>query len=248
MSAAGRTEGAFAWVGLASSDPPAATAFYSELFGWQSHQVGTAMGSVTIFTLDGADVAILYSQTPEARAARVAPHWTAFIAVRDAHAVAAEARKHGAAVLREPFDVLDFGRVATLRDPDGVVISLWQPLRRPGATRVNALNAHCLTELIGGDLTRAKAFYGAVFGWNFADDSNERTRVVDLGGPRVTMRTPAGPSPLPEGWLLYFLVENSAATAATARRLGGIRIGDATLPGSALLADPAGATFAVTEA
>jgi predicted enzyme related to lactoylglutathione lyase len=248
MSAVGRAEGAFAWVGLASSDPPLATAFYAELFGWQSHEVATAMGIVTIFTLGGGDVAILYSQTPEARAARVAPHWTAFIAVRDAHAVAAEARNHGATVLREPFDVPDFGRVATLLDPIGAVISLWQPLGRPGAATVNALNAHCLTELIAGDLTRAKTFYGAVFGWGFEDDSTERTRAVDRGGPRVTMRTRAGPTPLPDGWLPYFLVETSSAVAATARRLGGADVGDAALPGSALLADPTGAMFAVLEA
>ena len=78
-------------MGRATSDPARATAFYTGLFGWRSNELATGMGVVTIFSLAGGDVAILYSQTPEARAANVAPQWTAFIAVPDALAAVTEA-------------------------------------------------------------------------------------------------------------------------------------------------------------
>ncbi len=235
----------FAWVGLATSDPARATAFYTGLFGWRSNELATGMGVVTIFSLAGGDVAILYSQTPEARAANVAPHWTAFIAVPDALAAVAEAFDHGGATLREPFDVVDRGRVATVRDPSGAVISLWQPLTQSGATLVSSVNAHARTELVTADLARAKSFYGAVFGWRFEEDAPRSVRVTDVPGPHVTMRAHAEREPLPDGWLPYFMVEDVSETTASAASLGGAYLGTATEAHSALIADPTGAPFAV---
>ena len=235
----------FAWVGLASSDPARATAFYTGLFGWRSHELATDMGAVTIFSLRDEDVAILYSQTPEARAADVAPHWTSFIAVPDALAAVTEALDHGGAILREPFDVVDRGRVATVRDPSGAVISLWQPLTQSGATLVSSVNAHARTELVTADLARAKSFYGAVFGWRFEDDAPRSVRVIDVPGPYVTMRAHAEREPLGDGWLPYFMVEDVSETAAGAASLGGAYLGNAPEADSALIADPTGATFAV---
>ena len=122
----------FAWVGLATSDPRRASAFYAGLFGWQSRQLAAdAPGAVTVFTLGADDIAILYAQTPQARAARVTPHWTPFIGVRDAAATASSAVEHGATVIHAPFDVLDYGRLATLRDPLGSIISCGSRGRRP---------------------------------------------------------------------------------------------------------------------
>jgi len=236
----------FAWVGLATSDPPRATVFYAELFGWRTSDIATrAIGTVTILSAGREDVAILYAQTAPARAARVAPHWTAFIGVRDADATVSDARRHGATILRQPFRVLDYGRVATLADPTGSILSLWQPLARTGATRTNAVNAHCWTELSTSDLTRARSFYGAVFGWSYRDESPEHTRVVDVAGPGISMRIRHERRASLEGWLPYFMVENPSAVAAKAQRLGGEQLGDASVGDSALIADPTGARFAV---
>jgi predicted enzyme related to lactoylglutathione lyase len=128
--------GMFCWVGLATSDPRAATAFYTSLFGWQGEDLPAGEADrYTILRHAGRDVAILYRQTTEARAAGAPPHWTSFISVEDADTTAARAGElGGAAVFREPFDVLDAGRVAAVRDPTGAIVSLWQPLSRIGAT------------------------------------------------------------------------------------------------------------------
>jgi uncharacterized protein len=79
----------------------------------------------------GLEVAILCLQQPEARAAGVPPHWTSYISVEDADATARRAGElGGAAVFREPFDVLEAGRVAAIRDPTGAIVSLWRRAAR----------------------------------------------------------------------------------------------------------------------
>ena len=103
--------GTFCWVGLATSEPAAAEGFYASLFGWQAEEL--LAGAAVSFTMLRQNVAILYRQTADARAAGAPPHWTSYISVEDADATAARAGElGGAAVFREPFDVLDAGRVA----------------------------------------------------------------------------------------------------------------------------------------
>jgi len=62
--------GTFCWVGLATSDPGSAKAFYTSLFGWQAGDLEAgAAGTYTTLRHGGEEVAILYMQQPEARAA-----------------------------------------------------------------------------------------------------------------------------------------------------------------------------------
>jgi predicted enzyme related to lactoylglutathione lyase len=145
--------GAFCRVGLASSDPAGAKGFYETLFGWQSEDLPAGeLGTVTTLRRDGSEVAILYRQTREARAARAAPHWTPVISVEDADASALRAQELGAGRLREPLDLPNAGRVAALRDPTGDIVSLWQPRSHGGAERFNDLGALCWHELVTTDI------------------------------------------------------------------------------------------------
>jgi predicted enzyme related to lactoylglutathione lyase len=73
----------------------------------------------------------------------------------------------GAAVFREPFDVLDAGRVAAIRDPTGAIVSLWQPRARIGATIVNDVGALCWNKLATIDVERAKSFFGELLAWEY---------------------------------------------------------------------------------
>jgi uncharacterized protein len=116
--------GTFCWVGLATSDPAAAEGFYTSLFGWEAEELSAGgAGTYTMLRRAAHDVAILYRQQPEARAAGAPPHWTSYISVEDADATAARAAElGGAAVFREPFDVLDAGRVAAIGDPTGATL------------------------------------------------------------------------------------------------------------------------------
>jgi predicted enzyme related to lactoylglutathione lyase len=245
--------GAFCWVGLATSDVEAAKAFYGSLFGWQVEDVdvGTA-GVFTMLRCGGAEVAILYLQQPEARAAGAAAHWTSYISVVDAAATATRADElGGAAVFRAPFDVLDAGRVAAIRDPTGAIVSLWQPRTRIGATLVNDAGALCWNELVTTDVERAKSFFGDLLGWEYETDDRGSVLVRNVGRLNGGMRerTDLERRTAP-AWLPYFTVRSVDDAADQAARLGGRRLLPITQSPRgryAVIADPQGAPFAVHE-
>lgn len=245
--------GTFCWVGLATSDPGAATTFYADLFGWEGEELPAGnVGRYTLLRRYGLEVAILYRQTPEARAAGAPPHWTSYISVTDAEATSARAGElGGAAVFREPFDVLGEGRVAAIRDATGAIVSLWQPLSRIGATLASDVGALCWNELATTDVVRAKAFYGELLGWEYETDDDGYTTIECAGAPNGGIREQTEwERGVPPRWLPYFKVGGADDTAARAERAGGRTLLATTGTSSgryAVLADPQGAAFAVFE-
>jgi predicted enzyme related to lactoylglutathione lyase len=242
--------GSFCWAGLATSDPAAAEAFYTRLFGWEAQALSAGeAGAYTIVRRADQDVAILYRQTAQARAAGAPPHWTSYISVEDANATAARAEQlGGAAVFREPFDVPG-GRVAAIEDPAGAVVSLWQPRPRIGATLVNDVGALCWNELATTDVWRAKSFYGALLGWQYQASDRGSATITNAGRRNGSIRPQAGQErDTPPAWLPYFAVGD----ADHATRHAGQEGGRTLLPATeirrgrfAVIADPQGATFAV---
>jgi predicted enzyme related to lactoylglutathione lyase len=245
--------GTFCWAGLATSDPAAAEAFYTSLFGWEAEELDAGpAGAYTMLRCAGKEVAILYAQQPAARAANAPPHWTSYISVEDADATAARAAELGGeAVFRDPFDVLDAGRVAAIRDPGGAIVSLWQPRSRIGATLVNDVGALCWNELATTGLERAKAFYAELFGWEYETDEGGYASIRNVGRLNGGMREQsAAERGIPPNWLPYFTVESADETARQAAREGGSRLLETTeihIGRFAVIADSQDAAFAVFE-
>ncbi len=123
----------------------------------------------------GLDVAAIATPTPGVTGP---PRWNTYVSVLDADATVAQAEALGAEVLVAPVDVgppgSTAGRWAALTDPDGAPIRLWQPGYRHGARLVNSPGAWNSSDLTTTNAEGAKAFYGAIFGWE-ADP-------VDFGG------------------------------------------------------------------
>jgi uncharacterized protein len=244
--------GAFCWVGLATSDAAEATAFYASLFGWQSEELRAGdFGTYASLRRDGMEVAILYRQTREARAARAAPHWTVFVSVGDVEVSALRVRELGGTVLRKPLDFLDAGRVTAVRDPAGGILSLWQPRAHAGAELMHDLGALCWCELVTADLERAKSFYCQLLGWEYLVDSSGYVAITDAGRRIATMREPGGGEAVPFGsWIPYFGVGRAHDTQQNAEQSGGRTLAapaDNPIGRTALLADPQGAAFALLE-
>ncbi len=245
--------GTFCWAELATSDGPAAKRFYTELFGWIADDNPMGEGMVyTMLRLGDGQVGALYPMGPDEAGGGVPPHWNSYVSVESADEAAAKARAAGGTVLAEPFDVMDFGRMAVLQDPTGAVVGVWQPKQHVGATVVDEVNAPCWYECLTKDPAAAARFYGSVFGWTTKQDpaTSEYTELY-LGKKVVGGMMPIGAEwgPVPSHWMVYFAVADCDATVEKTRSKGGAVRKPATdfagIGRFAILADPQGAGFAI---
>jgi predicted enzyme related to lactoylglutathione lyase len=121
----GHAPGSFCWIELATTDGEAAKKFYGELFGWEAQDNPMGPGMVyTMLKLNGKDVGALYEKGEEMK--QVPTHWASYVSVESADEIAAKAKSLGGAVIMEPFDVMEHGRMAVITDPTGAVFSIWQ--------------------------------------------------------------------------------------------------------------------------
>jgi predicted enzyme related to lactoylglutathione lyase len=118
--------GTFSWVELATTDQKAGVAFYRALFGWDVDEqpIGPSE-TYAMFQIRGREVAAAYTMRAEERQAGVPAHWNLYVTVESADESVRRAEALGATVLAPPFDVMDVGRMAILRDPTGAVFLVW---------------------------------------------------------------------------------------------------------------------------
>lgn len=113
--------GTFVWNELRVRDVEKAKAFYARTLGWTYEAFGGGEHEYWVAKAGDAYVAGLMDLTPPGMAGAPAG-WFGFIEVDDVDARVAEAKKAGAQVFREPFDVPTVGRIAILVDPTGAEI------------------------------------------------------------------------------------------------------------------------------
>jgi predicted enzyme related to lactoylglutathione lyase len=241
------TPGTFNWVDLNTDDQEGAKAFYSALFAWQYEDIEIGEGAVySMARIDGHSVAALGPLQGEG----MPPHWNCYVSVDDADASAARAKELGATLLAEPFDVFEAGRMAAFADPQGAVLSVWQPKENIGAGLVNAPGALSWNDLLTPDVEASAAFYRALFGWEISEvDGSEGQYWSITNGGRLN----GGMMPMPPGghpaWNLYFACQDADATIAQAGALGAATVmGPIEVPNGsrfAILRDPSNAVFSV---
>jgi predicted enzyme related to lactoylglutathione lyase len=255
------------WVDNLAPDPGRLTDFYGQLFGWDfagpGEMPGDPPGEYYVARLRDRDVAGIGS-APPGREAESA--WTTYIEVASADDAAEDVRSAGGTVLVEPFDALPAARIGVVADPAGASFCIWEPRERRGAQLVNEPSAWSMSALNTGDPEGAAAFYGAVFGWETAPFQLGEFEVTMFRLPGFVGGEPQQPVPrdvvatmAPLGgenggqkphWSVDFWVRDAEAVAAGAADLGGrVVVPPYDLPGfrQAVLADPEGAAFSVTQ-
>ena len=129
--------------------------------------------------VDGLTVAgIASASSPDA-----SPAWNTYVSVESVDAIVPRVQAAGGSVLIAPLDVGPAGRMAAFADPEGAAFRVWQAGRTHGAQLVNAPGAWNWSDLETRDLDAARAFYTAVFGWEY--------ELADIGqGPAAMIRVP----------------------------------------------------------
>src|SRR5258706_13353085 len=148
--------GTFCWFELGTTDQDGAKKFYSGLFGWKPDDTPTGDGQTyTMLRHNGREIGALYPQPKEQREQGVLPNWMPYILMESADQTVAKIKQSGGKVLKEPFDVMEYGRMAVCQDPTGGTFSVWQAKQHSGAGVVNETGAVCWNELITNDSPKA---------------------------------------------------------------------------------------------
>ena len=119
--------GTFYWNELATSDVDGAKEFYSKVVGWTFDQMPMQDGGTYWILKSGDEMAGGLMAMPAAAPEGMPPNWMSYVAVDDVDEALAKAGDLGGAVIVEPFDVPEVGRIGVIRDPQGAVISLMTP-------------------------------------------------------------------------------------------------------------------------
>jgi uncharacterized protein len=241
--------GTFCWVDLSTPDSEGAKAFYGGLFGWEFRDDEIPGGVYTMCLGRGDEVAAIAQQDERP------PHWNNHVSVTSADETAAKAKELGATMIEEPFNVMEFGRMAVLADPGGAMLCVWEPRAHIGAGRVNDLGCMSWNELQTRDSGAAGDFYSGLFGWEIEpieqDGMLVYTTIQNAGfqnGGFMPMTEQHGDAP--SFWLPYFTVSSCVEAVEKAGELGGaLFAGLLDLPAGriAVLGDPQSAAFAVFE-
>lgn len=246
--------GSFCWWELGTTDPTGARDFYTNLMDWSFFEAPMGDDVYTTFTSDNKSVAAMYRMGQELTSQGAPPHWLSYILVDNVDESAAKVTEHGGTIMAGPFDVMEFGRMAVARDPQGAAFGMWQPGTHKGATLVNQVGGNCWNELHTTDAAGAKAFYIGVFGWMCEDQQMgpmlytmfKNNKGASLGG---MMQMTAEWGNIPSNWMPYTWVADCDATAEKVEGLGGKLIEKPMdVPGvgrMAIVQDPQGAVSAI---
>lgn len=248
--------GTFSWIELGTTDPDAAKRFYGGLFGWEFEDMPAGPDMVySMAKIHGQQVGGLYKMGAEMKG--VPPHWASYIAVDNVDETTNKAKANGAKVHKEPFDVMDVGRMSVVEDPSGGMFMLWQAKKHIGAAVLQENGALCWNELYTNNVDQAGKFYVNTFGW--------KTDTMDMG-PMGTymlfklphdekknvggmMNMPPNMKGAPPHWLAYLQVADCDASTKKVTSLGGkVMMEPMDIPNIgrfSIVQDPQGAVFAL---
>jgi uncharacterized protein len=117
-----RRAGDIAWYELVTTDPEAATNFYTRMFGWDATVSDVGTGPYTLLLRGKTPVAGILKNPPEMQSS----DWFIYFAVDDIHQAAEQARALGGSVLFPPMEVPTVGKLTWATDPAGVMFALMQ--------------------------------------------------------------------------------------------------------------------------
>lgn len=251
------TETRFFYTELSTADKARAGRFYGRLLGWELNPEPLLRAiEYTLFTLQGSVVAGAYPLLEFQRRRSDASRWLSYVFVADGEETAKRARELGASVLAGPLDVLDLGRLTILEDPLGTRFGTWQA-GRLGVDFQLRDQPGCASwfEHVSAEPERAAAFYADLFGWTrrpLAAPAGQRVLLELHGAPVAGCSTaPGALEKLAPEWLAFFQVKDCAESCGKAANLNGkvlLGPGGTSLGPVAVIRDPDGASFGLTEA
>jgi uncharacterized protein len=244
-------DGTPCWVDLGTSDIPKSNSFYASVFGWDIEMGGPEIGNYSMARLDGRNAAAI---GPIMGPPGTPSTWSTYFAVSDADAVAERITGAGGQLIAGPMDVMEAGRLVVAADVTGAVFGLWQGRDHTGAQVANVPGAFTWSEHMSRDFEGAKAFYAAVFGYEYGDMSSDGFSYATLliNGQQVVGGIGAYPGGSENAhqafWGVYFGTADTDKAVDLATSHGGQIVrpaSDSPYGRMAIVADNQGAVFSL---
>jgi uncharacterized protein len=124
------THGHFAWNELYTRDVEAAKAFYGATVGWTFEGMPMPHQNRAYWLAKAGDKPVagildMRGIVPDTDP----PHWLSYLEVDDVDRMLAQVQSHGGKIVRPPFDVPNFGRIAIGADATGAFMA-WVTTKR----------------------------------------------------------------------------------------------------------------------
>jgi predicted enzyme related to lactoylglutathione lyase len=121
--------GAFGWRELKTTDPRAAAAFYTTLFGWETVDYPMEGMTYTVLKVNGDETGGIMGIPPKSQG--MPPMWSIYVTVDDVDATAKQVEELGGKILQPPIDIPMVGRFCVLQDPQGAAICAITYAKKP---------------------------------------------------------------------------------------------------------------------
>ena len=248
-----RLAGKFVWFDLLTEDVAAAQKFYGALLGWTFEPQKGSNPPYVLAKLGEKHVAGLVSIKHLKKDVPVS-QWLAYASVPDVDKAVAAAKKLGATIHREPFEVEGDARAGVFSDPFGALVGVAKLKAGDPADALPPDGAFLWMEYLAADPEKAIAFYNGVLAYEASPHEgqgglNRPYWALKAGGiSRAGLYLNPFEKVSPH-WLPYIRVADPAAMAEKAVSLGGkvafapkpeVRGGSVTL-----IVDPTGAAVAL---
>lgn len=160
-----RPSGSFCWIDLKSRFPEETFTFFTEVLDWKFRRDVQGWRPKTLISAGDWDIASLSDVSNPVYPPDISAHIAFYLAVEDIEATIRSAGEAGAEIVVEPFEAGDEGRIATLLDPSGGAVSLWQRPRDIGWVHTGSISGAPLRlRFRGGATVRIEAFYRNILG------------------------------------------------------------------------------------
>jgi uncharacterized protein len=215
--------GKFVWADLFTTDPVAATKFYSGVFGWTANKITQDGKTYTVFSNGSRPVAGLAPRPPSNT--KRPSRWISYIAVADLSSTLKVVTRAGGQIRAEARDFPERGQQAIIADNEGSTIGLIQSTSGDSIDTEPQPGDWNWFELYVKQPQVVSGFYRQVINYDTAPDlRTERKNDFLLSSGGLAR---AGVAPLPDradakaGWLGVVRVASIDETLARVTKLGG---------------------------
>jgi len=243
--------GKIVWHDLLTDDVNSVKSFYSGLFGWKFDNGGDPEAIYTTILFNGNAIGGIIHLEKKDDETNYASQWMEYISVEDVDGVFQKVIKQNCKVFREPFDLMNRGRIAVFADTRGALIAIVNSSTGDPDDVEVEYNNWFWNELWTDDLNNSVEFYKSLF--NYTMEEYKTRSDNDYVILRTKEKRRAGVLKIPyddvkPNWLPYVAVKDVKEVENKVKELGGeILVASEDIIGNdaAILADPSGAVFTI---